>query len=38
MKMLIIYGCFLIVCIIVIVILLLKAPIGWEDKNGFHKK
>ncbi len=34
----IIYGLILLVSFLTMTILLIKSPLGWEDKQGFHVK
>ena len=33
-----IYGVILLVSFLTMTVLLLKAPLGWEDEKGFHTK
>jgi len=37
MNLIIIYITFCLLSLISIIVLLLNAPIGWEDMEGFHK-
>jgi len=34
----IIYGAILLLSFLTMTVLLLKAPLGWEDEQGFHTK
>ena len=34
----IVYGFVLLMSFLIMTVLLVNAPLGWEDENGFHKK